>query len=255
MSGPPGADGPGGRSGRLAAVLAHPDDESRIIGGTLALAAERGCQVSLYCATRGEAGDPRRDPGEVAALRERELREACSILGVAPPWLDDLPDGGLSEVAPRLLVERITRFLRSVRPHAVITFGPDGYTGHRDHITVGRRAGEAFEAASERARFPGHLDEGLRVWQPTRLYHPAVAASVARRLDWRGPSLPDEQLLAVDVGEVLDRKRRAAVEAHASQWALSPFDLTHGWGPRSVEYLHPAGSGHAGGRDPVAALA
>lgn len=110
----------------LAAVFAHPDDESRIVGGTLAMAATRGFHVSLYCATRGEAGEAGAPPEEVAGLREGELRRACSVLGIRRLWLDAFPDGGLCHVDRDVLTERVVRFLRASRPDSVITFGPDG---------------------------------------------------------------------------------------------------------------------------------
>lgn len=225
---------------RLAGVFAHPDDESRITGGTLALAAARGVRVALYCATRGEAGDAARTPEETAALREGELRAACAALGVGELWLDDFSDGGLTEVDAERLVERIVRFLRALRPQAVITFGPDGRTGHPDHVVIGQRAEEAFVAAGDPNRWPEHAEEGLDAWQPGWLYHTAVAESVAAQVGWRQAALPDDQLLAVDVSEVLERKQQAAVEAHASQWALSPFDTSRGWGPWSVEHYRLA---------------
>lgn len=221
----------------VAAVLAHPDDESRIVGGTLALAAARGWQVSLYCATRGEAGDPRRPGEHVAALREGELRTACDLLGIHRVWLDGFPDNGLADADAEVLVERIVRFLRTVRPHAVISFGPDGRTGHRDHVVVGRLAGVAFGAAADPDRYPHQAEHALDVWQPGWLYQTAVARSVGRRIGWPHPVRPDEDLLAIDVSPVLERKRRAAVEAHASQWGLSPMNLTQGWEAWSVEHF------------------
>lgn len=222
----------------VVAVLAHPDDESRLVGGTLALAAARGERVGLYCATRGEAGDPARPADEVAQLRERELRAACAALGVADLWLDTFPDGGLEDADPDAVTGRIVLGLRALRPHVVITFGPDGRTGHPDHVAVGRLAGRAFDAAGDPQRFGAQLGEGLQAWQPGFLYHTALARSVADRAGWDAPALPDERLLAVDVRPVLDRKRVASVQAHASQWALSPLDLTRGWDPWAVEHFH-----------------
>jgi N-acetylglucosamine malate deacetylase 2 len=203
---------------RLAGVFAHPDDESRIVGGALARAAAAGVEVSLYCATRGEAGDPGRSPQNTAALRGTELRAACATLGITTLWLDDFPDGGLDVVDGGLLDERIVRFLRTVRPQTVVTFGPDGRTGHPDHIVIGQRAEAAFHAAGDPGCWPRHAEDGLAAWQPAWLYHTAVARSVAERVGWSVAALPDEELIAVDVSSVLDRKRRAAVEAHASQW-------------------------------------
>lgn len=241
---------------RLAAVLAHPDDESRIVGGTLALAASRGCAVSLYCATRGEAGDDRSTPEETAAVREDELCAATAILGVADVWLDAFPDGDLGAVDADTVVERVVRFLRRTRPHAVLTFGPDGRTGHPDHVAVGRLAEVAFAEAGDPRHHREHAGEGLEPWQPGWLYHTAVARSIAERIGWTGPALGEEQLLAIDVSAVLDRKKRAAVEAHASQWALSPMNLAGGWQAWSVEHVRLAAAApEAVGTDPLAALA
>lgn len=240
---------------RLAAVLAHPDDESRLVGGTLARAAADGAAVSLYCATRGEAGDARRPPAETAALREGELQAACAALGIGELWLDNFADGGLAEVDADTVTARIVRFLRATRAQAVITFGPDGRTGHPDHVAVGRRAEAAFAAAGDAACCPDHLREGLSAWQPHWLHHSALADSVARRAGWTRPAAPDAELVAVDVSSVLARKQQAVVECHASQWALSPFDLTNGWEPWSVEHFRVAQIAHtARGGDPLAQL-
>lgn len=229
-------------AGRLAAVLAHPDDESRLIGGTLALAARRGLGVSVYCATRGEAGDAHRSPAETAALRENELRAACQTLDVGELWLDEFPDGALAETGEEAVMARIVQFLRATRPHAVITFGPDGRTGHPDHVAVGRLAEAAFAAAGDATRHPGDPDQRVAPWQPTSLHHIALAESVARRLGSTNPALPDAQLLAVDVSPVLERKRRAAMQCHASQWALSPMALAAdgSWEPWASEHFRRA---------------
>ena len=76
------------RTLRLMAVLAHPDDESVGLGGTLARYAAEGIETSLVCATRGElgwAGEPAAYPGPLALgrLREAELLAAADALGVA----------------------------------------------------------------------------------------------------------------------------------------------------------------------------
>lgn len=43
---------------RMLVVLAHPDDESFPLGGTLAKYAAAGVEITLVCATKGEAGIP-----------------------------------------------------------------------------------------------------------------------------------------------------------------------------------------------------
>src|SRR5690349_20205376 len=68
---------------RMIVVLAHPDDESFPLGGTLAKYATEGAEVILVCATKGEAGIPGLPAEETAHLRERELRAAADILGLS----------------------------------------------------------------------------------------------------------------------------------------------------------------------------
>ncbi len=63
-------------------ILAHPDDESFAVGGTLAKFAKQGVRVILICATRGEAGISGMKPEEVGKIREGELREAAKHLGI-----------------------------------------------------------------------------------------------------------------------------------------------------------------------------
>lgn len=176
-------------------------------------------------------------PEEVASLREQELRAACAILGVSALRIGSFPDGGLNQADPEAVVGEIVGFLRAERPQVVITFGPDGRTGHPDHVAVGALAGTAFHRSGDGTAFSEQLGRGLVAWRPSRLYHSAVARSVASRIAWTHPSLPDQDLIAVDVSGVLHRKRRAAVDAHASQWALSPFNLAAGWEPFAVEHF------------------
>ena len=224
----------------LTAVLAHPDDESRIMGGTLALYAARGCHVSLYCATRGEAADPARAPDEMAAVREGELEAACLALGVTQVHLGRLPDGGLADADEEAVVADVVRHLRTVRAQVVLTFGPDGRTGHPDHVAIGRLAEEAFTRSGDAGYRPDQRLLGLEAWAPAKLFHTAIARSVADQLGWRGHSLPDEDLVRVDATDVVDRKRRAVVDAHASQWAITPWNLSGGWAWRAVEHYRLA---------------
>jgi LmbE family N-acetylglucosaminyl deacetylase len=81
----------------MLAVLAHPDDESFGMGGTLALYARRGVRVFLVCATRGEAGDVDepllRGFTSVAQRREAELRCAAEKLGLEEVFLNLVGEG------------------------------------------------------------------------------------------------------------------------------------------------------------------
>jgi N-acetyl-1-D-myo-inositol-2-amino-2-deoxy-alpha-D-glucopyranoside deacetylase len=124
-------------------IFAHPDDESLACGGTLARLADAGARVVLLCATRGEAGsisDPALVPdGDLGVVRERELRDAAAVLGVAEVIILDHPDGDLRWDDVPELHEEIVEAIRRYRPDAVITFAEDGLYWHLDHIGVHER--------------------------------------------------------------------------------------------------------------------
>jgi len=127
------------RLGTVLSVWAHPDDETYLAGGVLAALTDAGQRVVCVTATRGEAADPTADQAardKLARLRTTELIEALRLLGVHEHrWLD-YPDGGCSEVDPTEAASRLTQVLDEVSPDTVVTFGPDGFTGHPDHRTV-----------------------------------------------------------------------------------------------------------------------
>src|SRR3954467_13753736 len=124
----------------LVAVFAHPDDESSA-APILARYAREGVQVHLIVATDGAAGGQQTPlpagPG-LAKVRADEARCAADALGIKPPILLDFPDGklgGYAEDPLRLfrLTARLQQELQRLRPDALITWGPDGGTGHPDH--------------------------------------------------------------------------------------------------------------------------
>jgi LmbE family N-acetylglucosaminyl deacetylase len=148
---------------RLLAVLAHPDDETFGIGGTLALYDRRGVEITLICATRGEAGEvaPKYLHGyaSVAELREAELRAAADKLGISEIIFLDRRDSGMPGIDannhPKALMraslaelsDEIAGHIRRIRPQVVITFDPYGGYGHPDHIHIQRATHIAFNQA------------------------------------------------------------------------------------------------------------
>lgn len=138
---------------RLMGVVAHPDDESLGIGGTLAKYAAEGVETFVVSATRGERGrigeDDRRPGPEVAGpIREAELRAATSELGVREVAFLDYLDQELDAADPAEAIGRIVELIRRVRPHVVVTFGPDGAYGHPDHIAISQLTTAATVAAA-----------------------------------------------------------------------------------------------------------
>ncbi len=199
------------------AVFAHPDDETFRCGGTLALLARCDVRVQTLAATRGEGGSrghpPLCTPEELADLREKELRCACAALGIAPPRLLDYPDGMLSEVHEQQGAAHVLDAVRELRPHVLITWPPDGLSGHPDHVAVSRWTRLAFEAAA----VPGS-------GAPLALYHMVVPQSVAEALGFSGlHAVQDEDVtLAVDVGAVWEDKL-SAIRCHRTQTGESPI--------------------------------
>lgn len=134
--------------GTLVTVFAHPDDEAYLAGGLLAAARDAGQRVVCVTATRGEAADPLASPEDRAALaatRSEELAAALSVLGVREHHWLDLPDGACAELDPTGPVERLAALLDQIRPDTVVTFGPDGFTGHPDHRAVSGWVDQALE--------------------------------------------------------------------------------------------------------------
>lgn len=120
-------------------VWAHPDDETYLTGGTAAALVDAGHRVVAVTATRGEAGGPDLSlpaRAATAALRTQELDEALRILGVTEHvWLD-YEDGACATADPEPAVTRLVELLEQVRPDTVVSFGPEGFTGHPDHRAV-----------------------------------------------------------------------------------------------------------------------
>lgn len=128
----------------ILAVFAHPDDE-RVIGPLLSRLSREGRETHLVIATDGSKGirDFARIPAgpELAALRAREAQCAADRLGVRRLHLLGLPDGGLASFdALAQLRTKLVAVIDSIRPAAIITFGPEGGTGHPDHRLVGNVA-------------------------------------------------------------------------------------------------------------------
>ena len=139
---------------KLMCVLAHPDDESLGTGGTLAKYAAEGVDTYLVTATRGERGrfgdNGVRPAAEVvASTREAELLAAAKELGIREVEFLGYPDGGLDAVDPAAAQEAIARHLRRVKPHVVITFGPEGAYGHPDHIAISQLTTAAIVHAAD----------------------------------------------------------------------------------------------------------
>lgn len=157
----------------LLAVLAHPDDESFGMGGTLALYASRGVEVYLVCATRGEVGEVSPEYligyNSIAERREAELRCAACILGLAGFYFLDYRDSGMpgspDNSYPQALATqplddvaaKVVYFIRKLKPDVVLTFDPIGGYRHPDHIAIHKATVRAFEKSDDTSFAPNYL--------------------------------------------------------------------------------------------------
>ena len=192
--------------GGLAAVFAHPDDESFGCAGALALAHDGGRVTRLLVATRGEAGLPEGTEANESFgdVRERELVTAAQTIGLDEVTiLEGYADGGLADAPFSQLVDDVAMWLAVRRPDAVITFGSHGVTGHPDHVVIG----SAVRWAVERLAEVGTAPNAVYVVSP-------VFGPGPNRYDLS----PEEQGAThrIDITRVADRKV-TALEAHRSQ--------------------------------------
>ncbi len=204
--------------GTILGVWAHPDDEGYLSAGIMATAARNGQRVVCVTATRGEAADPDRWPPEdLAKIREGELYACLGILGVTEHrWLD-YPDGGCAAIDPDAAAARLAEIIEEVRPDTVLTFGPDGQTGHADHIAVCDWTTRAVERATHRAdlHYSTHTPEWAAAFMAAAVEHNVMMADEVEL-----PNVPRDELSIVFpmTDEILELKERAMV-AQASQSA------------------------------------
>ncbi|TIC88890.1 PIG-L family deacetylase [Nocardioides sp. GY 10113] len=199
----------------LLGLWAHPDDESYLSAGLMQRTLQAGGRVTVVALTDGEAGFGDDDPRTLAerrALRRAELGTAMAAIGVTDIRFLGHPDGSLSEVPAAGVVDRLVEIAREVRPDVVVTFGPDGITGHDDHVTAGRLAADAWRAWGhgelwQAAKTDAWLDE----W---RVLHDELGIWMTEE----PTGVPEDEIAAVlDLTPAELNRKRAALGGHASQ--------------------------------------
>jgi LmbE family N-acetylglucosaminyl deacetylase len=198
----------------LLGVWAHPDDEAYLSAGLMAECRRRGDRVVVVTATLGEHGTSDAEtwpPGRLAALRHAELRNSLAHLGVDELHLLGYEDG-LCALGDG--TDAIAGLISDIEPDVIVTFGPDGMTGHPDHRAICRWTTDAWAIARSAAELwyatvtPdfhqqwGPINDRIGLWAD----QPETPCTVAS-------DLAHSTRLADDV---LDLKI-AALEAHASQ--------------------------------------
>ena len=199
--------------GTVLTVWAHPDDETYLVGGLSAALTDAGQRVVCVTATRGEAGGTAED---LAGIRTTELEAALDLLGIEEHHWLDYADGGCASVDDDEAAARIRAVVDDVRPDTVVTFGPDGFTGHPDHQAVSRwvdlaldhqaagdRRVRLLHAVAREHRPDAELDEDYGVFE---LGRPRVCAD-------------DELAVLLPLDDALLDRKVAALLAQESQTA------------------------------------
>jgi N-acetylglucosamine malate deacetylase 2 len=198
------------------AFFAHPDDETILAGGTLALLAQSGAQVHYLCATRGEGGElgepPQSTRSDLGAVREQELVCAVQVLGGRSLTFlgyrdPEIGEGG--EVHPysqelTLVAGQLAASIRQFQADAVLAHGSNGEYGHPAHVFSHQAALVAVKSLAEEGPAPV-------------LY--TVSASYAGHPYPRLANADDPAHLVVDITPVLEKKVSAAL-CHRTQAAL-----------------------------------
>jgi len=185
---------------RMLVILAHPDDESFAAGGTLAKYARQDVQVVLLCATRGEAGIAGMKPEEAGDIREGELRKAAQELGIEVQFLG-CRDGELSRCRTEMLAESMAWWMDMIQPQVILSFGPEGVSGHSDHVTVSNAVTEAYDR---------YYKKGMLLY-----IRPSIATVAGCGVSSAGTD-DGKPALKVDISDYKMEKVRA-IRAHASQ--------------------------------------
>ena len=113
----------------IACVIAHPDDEAFGPGGTIAKLSPNN-DVYIICATDGDSGTGLKN------IRHKELLASAKVLGVKQVFFLNFVDGELSNNKYQKIASGIQKLLDRLQPETVITFHPNGVSGHLDHIAV-----------------------------------------------------------------------------------------------------------------------
>ena len=162
-------------------ITAHPDDENNALMAMESHGA--GMRVVLATATRGNGGQNEIGPEifeALGVLRTEELLAAHHFDG-AEQFFARAVDFGFSFSVDETfekwgkseILGDYVRLIRLTRPDVLITMRPDGAGGGQHHQASARLGTEAFRAAGDPALYPEQAKDGLRPWQPAKVYQAA----------------------------------------------------------------------------------
>ena len=209
----------------ILSIFAHPDDESYGVGGSLAKYHARGVRLALVTLTDGGSGSKRLQPGPLpdaplGECRLKELETACSVLGVDRLIHLGFVDGKLDKTDREEMIAKIVPVIEEERPDIILTFHPNGISGHHDHIVAAEVARVAFERAA-RSGNPSH--------QAKKFYYHCMLDKVAAMLKRRSPGRNYYGVRLDEITTVIDTSdytniRMEALKCHQTQFSPGTYD-------------------------------
>src|SRR5471032_2801147 len=182
-------------------TTAHPDDENN--GLLVMLNRGQGYRTALATATRGNGGQNEIGPeifealgllrtGELAALHRFDGAEQYFTRAVDFGYSFSIEETfekwGRDEI-----VADYVRLIRTIRPDVIVTLPPTGNAGWQHHMASAVITRDAYKLAGDPTKFPDQIKDGLRAWQPKKLYHLAG-------FGFPGEQLPPGRLTRVNAG-------------------------------------------------------
>jgi LmbE family N-acetylglucosaminyl deacetylase len=224
---------------RLLCFTAHPDDEAGGFGGTLLHYGEQGVETHVICLTPGQAATHRggaQSDEELSRMRRQEFATSCKLLRVASATVLDYPDGRLDRQDFMTVVQDLTRRVRALRPHVIITMGPEGaITAHPDHSMVSIFATMAFHWAGRTNRFPEQLQSSLEPHRAQKLFYSTTLFTMPDRQ----PVAQAPSTARIALGQNGLETKIAAFKCHTSQAPLFPYfeETVRKRGPKELFHL------------------
>jgi N-acetylglucosamine malate deacetylase 1 len=186
---------------RVLAIHAHPDDIEILAGGTLALLADAGHEITIATFTPGDCGSHELGPEEIAAVRRREAADSAARIGASYVCLEFRDLAIFNDDASR---RRVTEALRHARPELILTASPVDYLS--DHEAVSALVRDACFTAP----MPNYRAAGRPIEAIPHLYFMDPIGGRDREDRFVRPEF------IVDVTATFERKREM-LATHASQ--------------------------------------
>ena len=188
---------------KVLAIACHPDDMEFMMGGTLLLLRDAGCEIHYINIANGSVGSVELPPAKIALVRAFEAAKSAGLLGAThyPALVDDL-----EVFYEQSIIRKVTAIVRRVKPDIVLTQSLEDYM--EDHMNTARIAGTATFLRNV-ANYRSIPDEEA-VFEDVMLYHstPHILTDMMRV-----PVVPE---FYVNISGVMERKT-AMLACHASQ--------------------------------------